>query len=178
MSSSGRVEKSAWRHRATAEGGKAAVHKSARPVPVAVSLRASLNGLGSRSGGTRVIDRDLESLASRDSLGSLSRHHGAHLATKFGRYPPVDKRLLNRCGKLALPTKLGCFPVTAGTFGVVRLNSPDGFTRPMRRRFIMTNMKSRPLLCSRFPVPRCCRVAYSVQPLCSSGNPSLPDELG
>ena len=39
-----RVEKSAPRHWATDEGGKAAAPESARPFPVAVSLRASLNG--------------------------------------------------------------------------------------------------------------------------------------
>jgi hypothetical protein len=50
---------------------------SARPFPVDVSLRASLNGLGLRSRGARVIDRDLESLASGDSLGPFSGHHGA-----------------------------------------------------------------------------------------------------
>ena len=140
-------------------------------------MRASLNGLGSPSRGTRVVDRDLEPLASRDSLGTLSRHHGAHLATKFGRYPPVDKRLLNRCGKLALPTKFSCLSVAAHSFDVLRLNPPDGFTWPLRRRPIMTNLQPRPLLRGRFPVPRCCRVAYSLQPLCSSGNPALPDKL-
>ena len=93
-----------------------------------MSLRASLNGLGPRSWGARVIYRDLEPLASRNSLGTLSRHHGAHLATKLGRYPPVDKRLLNRCGKLALPTKFSCFTVAAYSFDVVGLHPPDGFT--------------------------------------------------
>ena len=132
MTGSGRVEKSAWRHRATAEGGIAAAPQSARPFPVAVSLRASLNGLGPRSWGARVIDRDLEPLASRNSLGTLSRHHGAHLATKLGRHLAVDECLLNRCGKLTLPTKLGSFPVAAGTFDVVRLNLSDGFTCSLR----------------------------------------------
>ena len=177
MTLDGRVEKSAWRHRVTAEGGKAAAPESSRPFPGAVSLRASLDGLGSRSRGTRVVDRDLEPLASRDSLGPLSCHHGAHLATKFGRYPPVDKRLLNRCGKLALPTKFSCPSVAAYSFDVLRLHPPDGFTWPLRRWSIVTNLQPRPLLCSRIPVPRCRRVAYSLQPLCSSGNPSLPDKL-
>lgn len=49
----------------------------ARPFPVDVSLRASLNGLGLRSRGARVIDRDVESLVSGDSLGPFSGHHGA-----------------------------------------------------------------------------------------------------
>ena len=165
------------RHRATAEGGIAAAPESARPFPVAVSLRASLNGLGPRSWGACVIDRDLEPLASRNSLGTLSRHHVAHLATKLGGHLAVDECLLNRCGKLALSTKLSCLPVAADAFGVVRLNSPDGFTWSLQCRSIMTNLQPHPFLCSRFPVPRCHRVANSLQPLCSSGNPSLPDKL-
>ena len=150
---------------------------SARPFPVALTLRASLNGLGSPSRGTRVVDRDFEALASCDSLGSLSRHHGAHLATQFRRYLPVDERLLNRCGKLALPTKFSCFSVAGHSFDVLRLNPPDGFTWPLRCRSIMTNLQPRPLLCSGLPVPSCHRVAYSLQPLCRGGDPSLPDKL-
>ena len=142
-----------------------------------MSLRTSLNGLGSRSRSSRVIDRDLESLASRDPLGTLSRHHGAHLATKLGGHLAVDECLLNRCGKLALSTKLSCIPVAADAFRVVRLNSPDGLTWPLRCRSIMTTLQPRPFLCCRFPVPSCHRVAYSLQALCSGGNPTLPDKL-
>ena len=142
-----------------------------------MSLRTDLNGLRSRSRGTRVIDRDFESLASRDSLGTLSRHHGAHLATKFGRHLAVDECLLNRCGKLALPTKLSCFPVAAGTFGVVRLNSPNGFTWRLRCQSIMTNLQSSPLLRSCFTVANRRCVAHSLQALCCCRYPSLPDEL-
>ena len=127
-----------------------------------MSLRASLNGLGSRSWGARVLDRDLESLASRNSFGTLSRHHGAHLAPKLGRNLAVDKRLLNRCGKLALPTKFSCCSVAAHSYDVLRLHPPDGFTWPLRRWSIMTNLQPRPLLRSRFPVPRCCRRAGAI----------------
>ena len=142
-----------------------------------MSLWASLNSLGSRSWGARVVDRDLESLASRNSLGTLSRHHGAHLATKLGRHLAVDECLLNRCGKLALPTKLSCSPVAAGTFGVARLNSPDGFNWRLRCRSIMTDLQPRPLLRSCFTVANRRRVAHGLQALCCCRYPSLPDEL-
>ena len=58
-------------------------------------MRASLNGLGSPSRGTRVVDRDLEPLASRDSLGTLSRHHGAHLRTWWRTAHAQGKILTN-----------------------------------------------------------------------------------
>ena len=111
-----------------------------------MSLWAGLNGLGAPSRSARVIDRDFEALASCDSLGTLSRHHGAHLTTKFGRYLAVDKRLLNRCGKLALRVRCYRRSVATDAVDMVRLDSLDAFAQPLRSRSIMPRLQPRPFL--------------------------------
>lgn len=164
VSAVGRVEHLTWQHRATAEDSKAAGLKSARPLPVAVSLRSCLNYLGAGSRRARVIDRDFEALASRDSLGTLGRHHGVHLAAKLGGNLAVGECLLDCGSKLTLPSRRCRRSIATHALNVVRLDSLDGFARPPRRR-VLAGLQPRTLLRSRFPVANCRRVANRLQPL-------------
>ena len=130
-----------------------------------MALRPSLNGLGASSRSPRVIDRDLEPLASRYSTCAFSCHHGPHLAAEFGRYLPVDERLLNRGRKLTLPANLCRTSVAAHSFHVGRLDSQDGLAMSLRRWRIQAGLKSCPFLGGRFPVAGCGCVTDSLEPL-------------
>ena len=115
-------------------------------------LRSGLHSLWPGTRRPRVIYRCLKPLTSGDPLCSLDFHQVAHLAAKLGRHLAVGECLLNRCGELTLSTNLSSFPVAADTLDVIRLNSPDGFPKPLRCRSSATNLQSRPLLRSCFTV--------------------------
>jgi len=84
-----------------------------------MSLWSGLHSLWSGTRRPRVKNRYLKPLTSGDPLCPLDFHHGSHLAAKLGRHLAVDECLLNRCGKLTLPTKLSCSFVAAYSFDVV-----------------------------------------------------------